>query len=340
MGKITVLARWNVLPQEEALVRSCWPTEAEVNYARPGDADAIPPTALRNLNVLVGHVSEELVANAPSLRLIHVLGHGIEQTLRPGVRELLLARKIPVAKANPGGVAIAEFALMAMLALTRRVFKFHEALAYGGSRNELLRAERMNGGIGGELFQSTLGIVGFGNIGRELALRTRALGMKIGAVSRYPERIDRKQYGVEFTAPLADIDSFLGRCDYVVLCLPLTSATRDLMNRERFAAMKVGSYFVNMARGGLVIEEALHDALRSGKLAGAALDVSRWEVSDEFGGYPFPFPLHQYNVILTPHYAGSTLEARRRALHTVGENLRRLIGSEPLLNLANLEAGY
>lgn len=339
MDKVNVLLRWNVSDEERALIESLWPAEANILVAPSGDLETLRPT-LPDVDVMVGHVTAEIVSAAPRLKLIHVLGHGIESVLSRGVREVVADRKIAVAKANPAAISIAEFAIMCMIALTRRTFKFHEALAYQGSRNELLRAERIHGGIGGELYQSTLGIIGFGNIGREIALRARAFGMMLGAVCRHPDRIEKEAYGIQFAAPLDGLTDFLSRCRYVVLCLPGTPATRDVMNHERFAALPDGAYLVNVARGGLIVEEALYDALRSGKLAGAALDVHRNEAAKKLSGYPFPFPIHHYNVILTPHYAGSTYEGRVRALRTIGENLRRLAHGKPLLNLANLEEGY
>lgn len=339
MAKIRVWARWAPGPEEQEVIASCWPPEAEVCYDRSNDVDALRPM-LADLDAVVGFVSREIVEAAPKLKLIHMLGHGIESMLQEGLRELLQQRGIAVARANPMSIAIAEYTLMCMIALARRAFRFHEGLAYHGERNEQLRARRMQKVIGGELHGSTLGLVGFGNIGKEIAMRARAFGMTIGAVARSPERIDRDRYGISFTSTLETINDFLGRCDYVVLCLPGTPATFDLMNRDRFAAMKDGSYLVNVARGTLIEEEALYEALASGKLAGAALDVFRSDSKRPRSGYPFSCPIHHFNVIMTPHYSGSTYETRVRAIETVGENLRRLAHGEPLINLGDLEAGY
>jgi phosphoglycerate dehydrogenase-like enzyme len=104
--------------------------------------------------------------------------------------------------------------------------------------------------------------------------------------------------------------------------------------------MQDGSYLINISRGGIIDERALYQVLRSGKLAGAGLDV--WEIEEKGlnGGYPTEYPLHNFNVIMTPHYSGATKESRERALINIGENLRRFIKGEQLLGLADLESGY
>lgn len=112
------------------------------------------------------------------------------------------------------------------------------------------------------------------------------------------------------------------------------------MNDVRFKAMQDGSYLINISRGGIIDEKALYYALKSGKIAGAALDV--WEMEEEgvSTGYPTQYPLHNFNVIMTPHYSGATKESRERALINIGENLKRFLKGETLLGLADLEFGY
>ncbi len=340
MDRIVVWANYSPTPEERTLIPTLWPAEADVRYeSLSEDIETLKPL-LADVDAIVGFVTKEVVEAAPRLKLIHMLGHGIESTLREGLRELLLERGIAVARANPMSIPIAEYTIMSMIALTRRAFKFHEGLAYRADRGEALRMKRMQRAIGGELFQSTLGLVGFGNIGKEIARRARAFGMKIGAVARNPERIEQDRYGISFTGTLETLNAFLSLCDYVVLCIPGTPETFDLMNRERFAAMRDGSFLINIARGSLIVEEALFDALASGKLAGAALDVFRSDSKRPQSGYPFSYPIHQFNVIMTPHYSGSTYEARVRALETVGENLRRLVRGESFINPGDLVSGY
>ena len=113
-----------------------------------------------------------------------------------------------------------------------------------------------------------------------------------------------------------------------------------MLDAAAFAAMRPGAYLVNISRGGIVDEIALHDALASGHLAGAALDVFEVEETDRPRRYPTELPLHDLNVILTPHYASGTVEARWRSLRIVGENLRRLLDGEELVNVADFARGY
>lgn len=339
MSRAKVLVGWKATLEEMAIMKECWPEEADrllPDPARPEDLRRLAP----EIDAVVGGISRDLLAQATRLKLIHTLGHGVEGLIAPGIREILLERKVIVARANPAAINIAEFVLMSMVALSRRVFKMHEALAYQGSWSDERKAGRMGGSLGGELYGSTLGILGFGTIGQEIARRANAFGMSVGALVRRPERLDKRAHGLAFTAAVPEIDPFLGRCDYVVIGLPLTPQTRDLINHQRCRAMKHGAYLINISRGPLIVEEALWEALRSGKLAGAALDV--WRVEEERAphGYPCPFPLHQYNVIMTPHYCGATRQSRERAIVKAGENLRRFLSGEPLQDVADLEEGF
>jgi len=339
MPKPKVLLAWSVSPEERAVVDSLWPGDVEVVDLQTRDAEVLMPV-MPEIDVLVGFMNAEMLARADRLKLVHVLGHGVDFLQRPGMREPMLERGIKVANAKAGAICIAEFAIMSMIALTRRAFKFHEELAYRGGRLQDVRRRRMEGAIGGELYGSTLGILGFGAIGQEIAIRARAFGMTIGVVRRNPAKVDLKEYGVSFTATLDDLDAFLGRCDYLVLALPSTPDTRDVLTRDRFQKIKDGAFLVNIARGSLVDEQALYEALASGKLAGAGLDVWRERDDSSPRDYPIPYPIHHYNVIMTPHYSGSTREARLRALRTVGENLRRFANGEPLINEVDLEIGF
>jgi phosphoglycerate dehydrogenase-like enzyme len=149
---------------------------------------------------------------------------------------------------------------------------------------------------------ATLGLVGLGRIGRAVATRARGLGMSILAYDPLPQREFAEQFGVE----LAGFDELLARSDYVSLHLPMSIETRALFNAAAFAKMKKGSVFINTARGSLVDERALYDALRSGHLRGAGLDVFDIEP------LPLDSPLLKLeNVLLSPHVAGLDHESHR-----------------------------
>lgn len=337
-----VIIAYKISSEELEVIKQAWPQEIEVVIAPSREPEVLKPL-LQDIDAVIGDFPAKCLLDAPNLKLVHTIGHGINQLLDPEVREYLLRKNVVVARASPGGAPIAEFIMAGMVALTRRLWQIHSNLAYQGSWSESIRAGRMLGAWGGELYNSTLGLLGFGNIGKETAIRAKAFGMKIGVLTRRPETIDAAKYGIAFTASSLhneEITGFLGHCDYIVNTMPLTPETRDFLNFQRFQAMKDGAYFVNISRGPIVVEEALWEALRSGKLADAALDVWRSEEEPGSRGYPIPYPIHHYNVIMTPHYAGATKEVRVRSLSNIGANLRRWLNNEPLVNVADLRNGY
>ena len=337
-----VMIAYKISPEELEIIEQAWPPEVEVVLPPSREPEVLKPL-LQDIEAVVGDFPVKSLLDAPNLKLVHTVGHGINQLLDPEVREYLLKKKVVVARASPGGAPIAEFIIAGMVVLTRRLWQIHSNLAYYGSWSESVRAGRMKGAWGGELDGSTLGLVGFGNIGRETAVRAKAFGMTIAALTRRPETIDTVKYGIAFTASSLrdeEVRNFLGCCDYIVNTMPLTPETRDFFNSQRFQAMKDGAYFINISRGPIVVEKALWEALRSGKLAGAALDVWRAEEESALRGYPIPYPIHHYNVIMTPHYAGATKEVRARSLRNIGANLQRWLNKEPLVNVADLRNGY
>ena len=178
-----------------------------------------------------------------------------------------------------------------------------------------------------DLPSTTALIVGVGGVGSEAAKLCAALGMRVIGVD--PRLTDPPQGMTELSTP-EQLDVCLGEADFVILTTPETPATRGLFNAERFARMKHGAYFINIGRGVCVITDDLVDALRTGRLAGAGLDV----VSPE----PLP-PEHPLwtlpGVLLTPHIGiyGAPYQAKREAL--LLENCRRFAGGEPLLNVVD-----
>lgn len=262
--------------------------------------------------------------------MIHVLGHGTDGLLTAEDLAEVRARDIVVARSDPAAVCISEFVLMNMIALSRRVIPLHNALAQRGDWSNELWQRRGEGVLGGELYGSVLGIVGYGAIGAEVHVRARAFGMEVGALSRSPGRLS--DAGLDFVGDWAGLERFLGKCDYVVLTLPLTPETRGMLGRTEFGWMKPGSYLVNVSRGPLLDEDALVDALTTGHLAGAALDVFEAEEAQGRNLYPTRRPFQQLNTILTPHIAGATAEARFRALSVMGRNLSHLADGRPIVN--------
>ncbi len=343
MTHIKVMVGYKAEPEEWAVIEQNWPKECEIVAPKSWDEETIK-RFVADVDVVVGNLPAEYLIYAPKLKLVHTTGHGVNAYLSSNVRQYLLEHKVLVLRASPAAIPISEFIMGNMVALTRRTWILHQNLAFRGNWSESIKAKRMKGSMGGELYGSRLGIMGFGSIGQETAKRAKAFGMTIATLTRNPQAVNQAEFGLAACYSSKDersIEEFLGRCDYLVNTMPLTAETRNFMNSERFAALKDGAYLVNISRGPIIVEEALWQALRSGKLAGAALDV--WcceEFPPELREYPLSKPVHQYNVIMTPHYAGATKEVRERALRTVGENLRRWLNHEPLINVADLNVGY
>ena len=240
-------------------------------------------------------VDAALLGAAPRLRAVGRLGVGLDNIDLDGCA----ARGIAVVPATGANArAVAEYVIGATLALLRGAYFSTAAVAAGQwPRNALSQ--------GLEAQDRTLGIVGFGGIGRLAARLARGLDMRVvGCDAALPS--DHPAWGESGVAPLP-LEALLAQADAVTLHLPLTPGTRGLLDAGRIALMRPGAVLVNTSRGGIVDEAALADALRAGRLRGAALDV--------FGEEPLPAggPLADApNLILTPHIAGLTQEANTR----------------------------
>jgi len=228
---------------------------------------------------------------------------------------------IPVA--NAAGYnkdSVADWTVMAMIALIRRSFWLDRRLRAGDwhAEDPLRGAETM----GHELGSMTIGIIGMGNIGSAVAQRVAAFSARI----LFADTVAR----TVANAVQVDLETLLRESDIVCVHAPLDIDTKALMGKEALARMKTGSYLINAARGAIVDEKALVEALRSGHLAGAGLDV--FEVEP----LPGDSPLRSMdNVVLAPHRAGATLEADLRLIDVVGENLVRVLDGRPPLHVVN-----
>jgi len=176
-----------------------------------------------------------------------------------------------------------------------------------------------------------LGVVGLGSIGQEIARRAVAAGMEVLGVRRSGAAVA----GVSTVFPPSELPSFLGACDFVVVTVPMTGETQALIGREELAHMKASAYLINVARGPVVDQRALSQALREGRLAGACLDVFETE--------PLPpdDPLWSMsNVIVTPHIAGMRVDYAERLAELFVENVRRFQAGRELLNRVDVARGY
>ena len=218
-------------------------------------------------------------------------------------------------------VAAAEHALGLLLAIARNIPQAHAALAQG-------RWERKRFG-GVELADKVLGVVGFGRIGQLVATRARAFGMRVVVFDPFVSA-DRCR---ELQVTSASLENLLLQADFITLHAPLTAETRHLIDAERIALMKPGVRIVNAARGDLVDLDALVDALRSGQVAGAALDVFPRSRTPRARSSSLP------NVVVTPHLGASTQEAQDRAGVIVAEQVAAALRGEFVPNAVEHPAG-
>jgi phosphoglycerate dehydrogenase-like enzyme len=268
------------------------------------DADAI----------LGSRVSRDLILSAPKVRLIQILGSGVDKV----DVETAVERGVTVCNCvGENAVPVAEHAIALMLALSKSLQKYQRDLASG--RWAKTRPVMLSG--------KSLGIIGLGSIGLEVAKRVRPFDMKVLAIKKHPRSDLKEKLGLTFLGAPENLEYILAKSDFVLLSLVLTQQTRGMMGQKQFASMKDGAYFINVARGELVDEVALVDALKSGKLAGAGLDVFQTEPVK-----PDNPLLKLDNVILTPHIGGGVWPPEltpRRIAFLVNNIVKALKGERP-----------
>ena len=260
-------------------------------------------------------VTADLIARADNLKVIGRAGVGIDNV----DVEAATRRGIVVANAPESTViSAAEHTIGLLVALTRNIPQAHAALKQG-------RWERKTYG-GVELADKTLGVLGFGRIGQQVARRAAGLGMRVVAYDPFVSRDRFRELGVE---RVENQDDVYAAADFLTLHLPLTDETRESLNAHAFGKMRDGVRIVNAARGALVDEADLLDALKSGKVGGAALDV--------FSTEPYSGPLLELdNVVVTPHLAASTEEAQDRAGVIIAEQVAAALQGGLVSNAVNI----
>jgi glyoxylate reductase len=291
-------------PSFEVRVLGYAPSELEL-AAEVGEAEAL-------ITLVSDPVTERVIGAAPRLKVIANYAVGVDNVDRAAAA----ARGIVVTH-TPGVLtdATADLTMALLLALTRRVIEGDRMVRSGrfaGWAPDLL--------LGTELKGKALGILGPGRIGRAVARRARAFGMTVLATGRSP----RDEQDPD-DPPRVSFEELLRRADVISVHAPLTPDTRRLFNRETISRMKPGSYLLNTSRGPIVDESALAEAVVSGHLAGAGLDVYENEPGIT------PALLDEDRVILMPHAGSATLETRREMARMVVEDVRRVLtGEKPL----------
>lgn len=287
-------------------------TVVEKNVNDVDDLDTYDALLVRSATT----VTDEVMSKMPNLKIIGRAGVGVDNIDIPAATK----RGINVVNAPAGNtIATAELTFALMLALTRNLCRANESIRKG---------EWNRSAFGGtELAGKTLGILGFGRIGKEVAKRAKAFDMKVLAFDPLLTEEDAKLHGVT----RSDRDEILRTADIITLHLPATPETKHLLNGETLKTTKPGVMIVNAARGSLIDEEALKRYLETGHVAGAAMDVYAKE------------PLENYDlvkmdkVIGTPHIAASTKEAQLKVAFVVAEEVLNFANGRPVENSVNFK---
>lgn len=264
-------------------------------------------------------VTAKMIASAPNLKLITNFGVGFNNIDLTACRE----RGIRVTNTpQPVIEPTAELAFALMIAVARRVSEFDRTIRSGTCQPFAV----MNN-LSHSLYGKTLGIIGMGRIGQSLARRAVASGMTVIYHNRHrlPEAVE-----AQYNATYADLQTLLQDSDYVSLNLPYTPEVHHLIGKQELGLMKRTAYLINTARGSHIDEQALVEALQTGSIAGAAMDVYEHEPQIT------PALLELENVVLSPHTGTGTWEGRIAMCHNVEDNIIAFLNNEPeKMNLVN-----
>ncbi len=277
---------------------------------------------LRGYDVLIpamSEVTDKLLATGDRLKLVQQCGAGLDKVdLKAAARRNILVANIP-SGISGNADSVAELGIYMIIGLARDVF----SMACN------LRNRKIGEPPGRALTGKTIGIVGLGDIGRALIRRLRPFDVRLIGIKQNNPASARKELSLDWTGGPDELNHLLKRSDFVVLCVPLTPTTKNLINQDTLSCMKPDACLINLARGGIVDAKALQDALASRRIFGVGLDVFWDEPPDPDD------PIFAYNVIATPHVGGSTDISLKGILKIIAENLRRLQDGRKLLYVKN-----
>jgi phosphoglycerate dehydrogenase-like enzyme len=315
------------------VVAECYVEDHELRSVRVGDeahahrhkapelTDA-QREALAAIDVAVAiDLPFDVATHAPNLRWVQCVGAGTAQLQSAGLADADIRL---TSGAGVNAIAIAEFAVARVLQHWKRFRQF----------DELQAAHDWGSLFGRQLAGATVGLIGLGNINAAVAARLQAFDVRVLATRRSATP-GATAPDVDGLYPTTELHAMLAQCDAVICAVPETSATAQLMDRAAFAAMKPRGFFVNVGRGSLVDEVALVEALESGHLAGAALDVASQE--------PLPadhFLWNAPNLYLSPHASSAPDALFVNLTELFCANLARYLAGEDLLNEVDVAAGY
>jgi D-3-phosphoglycerate dehydrogenase len=263
-------------------------------------------------------VDAEAIAAAPVLKVVARAGVGLDNV---DIKAATTAGVMVVNAPTSNIISAAELTVGHILSLARHIPAAHAALAQGQWKRSAY--------TGTELYEKTVGIIGLGRIGALITARLQAFGVNVIAYDPYVTSARAQQLGVT----LVTLDELLEQSDFITIHMPKTPETTGMISDEQLAKMKSTAYIVNVARGGLIDEDALHRALTGGVIAGAGLDVFVSEPPKDSPLLALP------NVIVTPHLGASTDEAQEKAGVSVAKSVRLALSGELVPDAVNVAGG-
>ncbi len=272
------------------------------------------------LTLLTDRWTGEMMDQFPALKIISNYAVGYDNIdIKAATERGIVVTNTPSNEVNE---SVAEFTWAMIFTLAKQTIP-----ADTFAKRGLYKGWQPNIFLGHNLTGKTLGIVGLGRIGTMVALRAQGFEMKVLYHSKSKSEEVEKELGIQYK----ELDGLLAESDYVTLHVPLLAETKYLINAAALGKMKQGSYLINTARGGVVDEQALVEALKSGKLAGAALDVHENEPAMN------PELMLMENVILTPHIASATVEVREKMTEQAVDAILKTLNGEMPENIVNKE---
>jgi phosphoglycerate dehydrogenase-like enzyme len=323
-----------LVPYGTSLVRAMQDAlgeEAEVIQSGPSAESML--AAVQDVSIIASfRVPGEVIRKAPKLRMIQSFGTGVDLIDRDAVIE---RSDIIVCNSQLNSEEVAEYALALLLALSKNLIENDRALrkgdwkfAWGGPLPNI------------EIRGKTALLLGLGRIGSEIAERLNAFGVTSNAVTRSGQ--SSCPYVEKVVVP-SEMEPLVRSADFIILALPLTPETKGLVDSRFLTLMKTTSFLVNVARGPIVDEAALYDALKNRRIAGAGIDVW-WRSppkSRAEGFLPSEYPFHELdNVVISPHRAAYSESIERNQIQFAAENILRYIRGEAPLNIVDMRRGY
>ena len=312
-------------------IKARLPDDIEVVYPEVGTDEELVALA-KHVEVIVStRLSPVVAENAPKLKLLQKTGAGVDDMPFDALKEETYMAN--TSGSNP--VPLAEGAVALVMALAKRIVPRHKTFMGGreGTRGVLVTGK-------------TAGVLGMGAIGSEVAKRLKALGMNVIGLRRERNEELRKELGIDWLGGVDELDNIMKESDFLVVTVPLTPDTEGMLGEHEFSLMKEGSYVVNVARAAIIQEKPLYDVLKSGKLAGAGIDVwwqphfwdTLWNVEDKPASkYPY---WELDNVICIAHQIGSSDSQSEASLGIMVENIIRTRDGLPPVNQVDKKLRY